>query len=98
MKLIKILDSGEIIVNTPNPYTVSSYKNDGIDKITEVAHDLNDSCQFLYDCLKVLGISKRKAKDNDYTLNIDTGDKLIRLAATRKMSMEMYRVIKNHAW
>ena len=53
---------------------------------------------FLYDVLRVLGISKEEARRMDYTFNRRTGEELSAIARHQNISHEMRMLIINHKW
>jgi len=88
-----------IIVKTPNPYkSVKQYPHETDKQAEDKAYLLNQSCAFLYDTLRVLGISKKRAIEEDYTLNTATGEKLIRIAANKGVSNIFYKTIREYNW
>ena len=88
-----------ILVKTPRTYVVDSYKNSESDKLENVRHHLDEHTRFLYNCLKVLGVSRKEAILKDYTLDIDTGEKLLCIAQhNESVSHEMKMTIFNHDW
>lgn len=95
---VKIQKDKTILVKTPIPYEITAYGDRANSLIVAVADNINDECIFLYDCLRLLGISKKEAIKNDYTLNSDTGEKLIRIASEKNISPELRKVIINHKW
>ncbi len=90
-KHIRKLKNGHIKVLTPIPYIVGCLPDESI-------YRLEQNVQFLYDCFKLLGISKKNAIKNSFTLNLMTGDKLMSLAREKNISHEMIMTIKNHNW
>ena len=90
-----------IRVYTPIPYTVDAYKDDNLslEEMRSIEHGLKEHTKFLYDCLLLLHISIATAKERDYTLNADTGDKLLDLCREHHyISHEMKMAIINHNW
>jgi hypothetical protein len=93
-----------ILVKTPKPYTVTAYQDltdayPTLESMRDIEHDLNEHTKFLYNCLKMLGISKSMAVRQRYTLNTDTGDRLSHMALhDERISHEMRMVIRNHNW
>jgi hypothetical protein len=88
-----------ILVKTPRTYVVDSYKNSESDELETVRHRLDEHTRFLYNCLKVLGVSRKEAILKDYTLDTDTGEKLLCVAQHKEsVSHEMKMTIFNHDW
>lgn len=101
MKKFAILRKDKtILVKTPIPYVVTAYQNNCDDEwIEDIRYCLDEDTKFLYNCLKVLGISKAVAKREEYTLNKATGDKLRSIALNNKgISYEIRQLILNHNW
>lgn len=102
MKTTILKQTKVIEVLTPIPYNVTAYTNNTMDEVMKVQKDLDEAVLFLRDCFKLLGISKNVAIKNQYTLNIDTGERLSRLAIERyrvgKLSNEMLKMIRNYDW
>lgn len=100
MKKFAILRKDKtILVKTPVPYVVDSYKDSEKDVLDHVRHGLDEDTRFLYDCLKVLGISRKEAILKGYTLNLDTGEKLLSVAQHKEcISHKMRMVVFNHEW
>lgn len=101
MKYVKLQKDGTILVRTPKPYIVDSYKNVDVpcDDMKQILYELNEDVKFLYDCLKVLPMSITTAKRLDITLNRESGDKLINMAMENYfVSVEMRRAIAKHKW
>ena len=93
------IKGNSIIVKTPNPYIVILQReHETIDDAKSKLYSLNESCKFLFDMLRVLGVSKKEAKQLGYTLNIDTGNKLSVLAGERNISHKVFMLIRNHNW
>lgn len=89
----------EYLVKTPSPYmTVRQREHETIQDADNKAYELNSACLFLYDCMKLLGISKKKAKAENFTLNISTGEKIISAARNKGISNAMYKVISQYNW
>lgn len=89
----------EILVKTPEPYkTIRQREHETEQDAKNKEYELNQSCMFLYDCMKLLSIPIKKAKEQDFTLNYSTGEKIIRMAANKGISTQMYMAIKNHNW
>jgi hypothetical protein len=91
-----------ILVKTPIPYVVNVYKDPemvSLDRLMEIKYELEEHTKFLYNCLKMLGISKAMAIKHKYTLNHQTGDALSSIASHNpKISHEMRMVIFRHEW
>jgi len=88
-----------ILVHTPKPYIVDSYKRATNKELEDVRYELDEHTKFLYNCLKMLGISRKEAIKKRYTLNIHTGDELQHIADHKdNISYEMRMVIFNHKW
>ena len=62
-----------ILVKTPNPYIVDTYKDVNPVVLEDVRHKLSNATKFLYDCLRMLRITKKQAQQRNFTLNIFTG-------------------------
>ena len=107
-KYVVVNEKGYIKILTPDPYTLKNYVNlfeesktdtKKHEQFIDLLNDLNESCKFLYNCLKVLGISKETAHRRDYTLNYSTGEKLYSLAINNdNVSREFAKIIKNYNW
>lgn len=107
-KFVKINKKGVITVLTPNPYKVTAYVSIYEKSLTDenirtelygnVLYGLDQSCKFLYDCLRLLGISKKEAKEQNYTLNKATGDKFWSLLNQREISFQFKQIINNYNW
>jgi len=78
-----------VMVMTPKPYLV--------EKRYLSTCDLADLVEGLYAILKVLGISKKVAAEKDYTLNLDTGDRL-RQVAIEKGNKPAITLINAQRW
>lgn len=88
-----------ILIKTPIPYIVDAYKNTNDVHLKEVCHSLDESTKFLYNVLKLLGISKKTAIAKKYTLNIHTGDELNNIAFYNSaISHKMFTVISTYPW
>lgn len=88
-----------ILVKTPIPYVVHAYKDSKKDVLEHTTHELNEHTRFLYNCLKMLGISKSEAQRLDYSLNQDTGNRLYTIAINNpQISCEMCLVLGKHKW
>jgi len=88
-----------ILVKTPDPYrTVRQREHETIKDAEDKEYQLNAACSFLYDCIKLIGISKKKAQEQEFTLNIATGDKIQQIARNKGISTPMYITIKNYNW
>jgi hypothetical protein len=88
-----------ILVKTPVPYVVDAFKDSSDANIQDVRYGLDEHTKFLYNCLKMLGISRKEAILKGYTLNIFTGEALNDIAYKNpKISSEMRTVIFNHKW
>ena len=97
-KYIEVIGN-TILVKTPVPYkTIRQREHETLQDAECKEHDLNASCLFLYDCMRLLGISKKKAKEQEFTLNIATGEKVITAASKKGVSNQMYSVIKRYNW
>jgi len=89
----------DIIVKTPVPYkTVRQREYETIQDAENKEYELNSACLFLYDCMKLLGVSQRKAKEQEFTLNLATGEKIERIASHKGISTPMYMAIKKYNW
>ena len=98
-KFARLRKDKTILVKTPIPYVVDAYKDSEKDVLEQVRHQLDEDTRFLYDCLKVLRISKQEAIHRDYTLDTDTGEKLLGIAQHKEcVSHEMHMAIFNHEW
>jgi len=94
-----------ILVKTPKPYTVTAYRDyynndkDDIQKLEDITSNLNKSAMFLYNCLTLLGISIKRAKAHDFSLNGITFDRLSDIAYnSRTLSHEFKMLILNYRW
>jgi ABC-type dipeptide/oligopeptide/nickel transport system ATPase component len=91
-----------ILVKTPVPYVIDVYKDFyeySKEDLEQFRHRMNENTKFLYNCLKMLGISKKEAISKDYSLNLSTGEKLRDISIVNKnISLEMSRLIINHKW
>ncbi|HLO91532.1 MAG TPA: hypothetical protein VK172_10250 [Lentimicrobium sp.] len=89
MKKFAILrKNGTILVKTPKPYVVTTFKSHAKREeskgfLENMEHILSEDCKFLYDCLRVLKISKKEAIEKEYTLNLATGEALSDIARHR---------------
>ncbi len=93
------INGNVILVKTPVPYkTVRQREYETVEDANNKEYQLNSACKFLYDCMRLLGISKKKAIEQDFTLNLATGEKIIRIAADKLISHEMYMTIQNYNW
>jgi hypothetical protein len=100
-KYAKFQKDGTILVRTPKPYIIDTYKNVDIslEHMRKIIYELSEDVKFLYDCLKVLRMSITKAKRLDITLNRESGDKLVNMAMENYfVSVEMRRAISKHKW
>lgn len=99
-KYIKIRKNKTIMVYTPVPYVVDAYKDLPDEQLNETAYELHQSCMFLWNCLKLLDISKKEAIEKNYTLNKQTGDALRNIAIhhNHDVSHEFVMTIANHDW
>lgn len=100
MREVELLKNGDIKVNTPVPYIIDSYRDADITKRADIMYDLKQNVRFLRDCLRLLGISNKEAREKEYTLNIMTGDKLMGIATHNKnISNEFYKCcFIDHKW
>ena len=102
MKTTILHQNKTITVLTPVPYKVTAYTNNTIEELIQVQEDLDEQVLFLRNCFRLLGITNNVAIKNHYTLNIDTGERLYRIATEKwrvgKLSHEMAMVIRNHKW
>jgi len=99
MKTAKILKDNTIMVFTPIPYTVTACKDKSIEEIREVCDELSQSVMFLRNCFKLLGITKKEAREKNFALNISTGRELNNRAwLNRNISYEFVKLIKEHSW
>lgn len=97
-KYVKV-KGNTLVVNTPVPYeVVRQYPHEKDVDGENKAYSLDQSCKFLYDVLRMLGISKKEAIANKYTLNLDTGYKLMAIASQKEISHEMFMVIRKYDW
>jgi len=88
-----------ILVRTPNPYVVDTYKDVNPVILEDTRYRLHEACKFLWDCLRVLKISKKVAQDRNYTLNTDTGMKLRSIALNSPfISSQMFKTITYYDW
>lgn len=88
-----------LIVKTPIPYTVvRQYPHESDQDGENKEYSLDQSCKFLYDVLRMLGVSKKEAIANGYTLNTDTGYKLCDLATRKEVSHEMFMLLRKYDW
>ena len=88
-----------ILVKTPNPYVVDTYKDVNAVVLEDVRHKLSNACKFLYDCLRMLKITKKQAQQQNLTLNLSTGMKLRDIALHSDfLSHDMKMVIINYNW
>ena len=88
-----------ILVKTPNPYIVDTYRDADDEELDDVRYRLNESVKFLNDCLRVLGISKKEAREKNYTLNMSTGDEFRRLMVhSHSISIEVWKMITQYDW
>ena len=97
---VKHLGDNRYKILVPNPYIVE-LRADGINPndLSNKIYRLNEHCKFLYNTLRVLGISKQRAKERDYTLNIYTGDAFSNLLINRDdVSHEFKMMIMKHDW
>lgn len=93
------LKENTIRVLTPVPYrTQRKYSHESEEDVKDKVYRLNEACKFLYECMRLLGISRRKAREMDFTLNIATGEKIIDMASRRNISHAMFMTIKNYNW
>lgn len=89
----------EILVKTPSPYTtVRQREHETLQDAKDKEYQLNSACTFLYDCMKLLGISKKKAEQQGFTLNIATGEKIMEAARNKGISNPMYLTISKYDW
>jgi hypothetical protein len=102
MKKFAILRNDRtILVHTPKPYVVDAYKDSDMfkEELEDIRSELDEHTKFLYNCLRLLGIRRTEAIRENYTLNIDTGEKLLSMAQHKgNISHEMRMVILNHKW
>jgi hypothetical protein len=97
-KYVKV-KGNTLVVNTPIPYEViRQYPHEKDVDAENKAYELDQSCKVLYDVLKMLGISKKEAISKNYTLNTSTGLELVRIAADKEISHEMYMFIRKYDW
>lgn len=68
------------IVPTPVPYVVDLIHYESEVEREAIKARMVEDCQLLYEVLAMLGISLKTARDAGYTLNIDTRDRLRRIA------------------
>ncbi len=88
-----------IKVYTPIPYIVTAYKNSSQKELDEVQYHLENSVKFLYDCMKVLGITKKCAIEKQYTLNLYTGSEFRHLILENNtISHELKKIIIQYDW
>lgn len=89
-----------ITVKTPKPYTLAAelQKHETEYQIQDKMYGLQESCLFLYECMKVLGVDKKSAAARGYTLNILTGESLRRIAHNKEMSNVWTKMFANHRW
>jgi len=88
-----------ILVKTPIPYVVDAYKDSEQDVLEHTRYELDEHTKFLYNCLKMLGISKSEAQRLHYTLNQNTGDRLYTIAINHPhISHEMRQVLGKYNW
>jgi len=97
-KYIEVIGNN-ILVKTPSPYTtVRQREHETLQDAKNKEYQLNSDCCFLYDCMRLLGISKKDAQKQEFTLNIATGEKIERIASYKGISSTMYKIIKNYNW
>ena len=88
-----------ILVKTPNPYIVDTYKDESQEVLENVRYGLSNATKFLYDCLRMLRITKKQAQERNFTLNIFTGMALRDIALRSDfLSHEMKMTITNYDW
>lgn len=93
--------SGVVNVKTPKSYKPNGYRWNELDEDVrnDILYKLDGRVKFLYNCLAVLGISKKEAIEKELTLNQRTGYSLLTSArGLDHVSHEMYMVIKNYNW
>lgn len=91
----------KIIVKTPKPYVIPREGRIDLENVEtdkEFHYSMVQHLKFLYECLRVLGISKKEAIEKSYSLNTSTGDKLMARASAKEISYEMQTLIRNHRW
>ena len=88
-----------ILVKTPNPYVVDTYKDVNPVILEDTRYKLHEACKFLWNCLAVLRIKKAEAQALDYSLNLRTGEALrSRAINSVHVSHVMRMVIANYDW
>ena len=88
-----------ILVKTPVPYIVDTYKDVNPVILEDTRYKLSESVKFLNDCLRVLGISKAEAREKNYTLNMRTGDEFRRLMVhSDSISLPVWKMITQYDW
>ena len=98
MKYIEVLED-EVIVKTPRPYEISRKGRVDLESIEENwIYKMEQSVKFLYDVLRLLKIPLVEAKARGYTLNIHTGEDLLRIASQKEISAKMWEVIRDFNW
>lgn len=85
------------IVPTPVPYIVDLIHERSDSAKAAMQEQLIENCQVLYDLLAMLGISLKAARAEEYTLNLATRDRLLRIALEQRNSAATERILK-HPW
>lgn len=95
-QFVELLDNNIIEVQTPKPYIVhTEFMND----VDDCMAQFNQNVAFLYDCMKVLNINLEQAMEEDYTLNRETGMKLMEIARQKDdVSEKMKKLIVTTFW
>lgn len=95
-KYVKLLKDGRVKILTPVPYIIKHFDRENID---DVLYMYNEDVKFLFNCLSILGITKKEAIDKEYTLNKYTGDELyLRALNSDKISHSFTSIIFKHNW
>ena len=85
MNYIEIYDT-KIIVNTPCPYEISRKDRPDLDDVeinVDWIYEMREKVKYLYDCMRVLGIAKKTAREQCFTLNDRTTEILLDIAGTK---------------
>ena len=86
-------------VLTPNPYIVELNEGTFTNDLKNRIHTLNQSVKFFYNTLRVLGISKQRARERGYGLNYDTRLVFADLLINRDdVSHDFKMMIMKHKW
>jgi hypothetical protein len=93
-------DDDFIYVNTPAPYKLNRKDRPDLsdEQLHEEMYSLDQSCKFLYEIVRALGISKKKATALQITLNVMSGEKILSLANNKGCSQKLIRIIQEHIW